>query len=504
MASRYLQLFPVPKGFPEILHDFSRELIKDQPEDILEYAALYFEALRDGKTFEFQSKFNVKTEGKQPNYYNPKPAQKGDAEAEDPTKKADNSKVINEESQENSNDKEAEAKKPAAQETQIPEEEELPDLNNPDVQKATSIMQKAYWGKKKTMASDDSKKSLVKSGDPTPRNKLIEYRTIPGSNKSMSALSFGNWFDPQDQEEIDSIKQLVQKAYELGVNYFDTFGSPDGKNLVLLTDALKELKVHRKDYIVSVKITLPNEVDSGVLEEILDQYLKNLNLANVDIVYILRGEEEIPIEATCAAMNSLISTDKVKEWGCCGWLPEKIEEAYAFCQENHLAPPKYAQAEFTMFSRDFDREIIPIAEKLGMAAIPYSDLQGDTREKLNSISELVEIAEGLGHTVEQLAFAWPLCQKVTSCVVIVRSIEEFEHLIGALELSRKLDPEIQETLADLLSRVESIEAQMQEQYEEQGEEYQGEEGEGYQGGEGGDEGYQGEGGEEEYQGENDG
>ena len=45
MASKYLQKFPVPEGFPEVLHDFAREILRDQPEDIISYASLYFECL---------------------------------------------------------------------------------------------------------------------------------------------------------------------------------------------------------------------------------------------------------------------------------------------------------------------------------------------------------------------------------------------------------------------------------------------------------------------------
>ena len=45
MASKYLQKYPVPDTFPEILHDFAREVLRDQPKDIYEYGALYFKAL---------------------------------------------------------------------------------------------------------------------------------------------------------------------------------------------------------------------------------------------------------------------------------------------------------------------------------------------------------------------------------------------------------------------------------------------------------------------------
>ena len=47
MASKYLQKFPVPQDFPEMLHDFAREVLRDQPADIYEYGALYFRAMHE-------------------------------------------------------------------------------------------------------------------------------------------------------------------------------------------------------------------------------------------------------------------------------------------------------------------------------------------------------------------------------------------------------------------------------------------------------------------------
>jgi hypothetical protein len=48
MASKYLQAYPVPTGFPAILHEFTREVLRDQPHDLLAYAATYFEAKLNG------------------------------------------------------------------------------------------------------------------------------------------------------------------------------------------------------------------------------------------------------------------------------------------------------------------------------------------------------------------------------------------------------------------------------------------------------------------------
>jgi len=86
MASKYSQKFPIPQGFSDILHDFTREILRDQPDDIIEYSTLYFEALRDNKPFHYESKYNVKPEKPQGSHYNPK--EKVEFDPQNPPKKA--------------------------------------------------------------------------------------------------------------------------------------------------------------------------------------------------------------------------------------------------------------------------------------------------------------------------------------------------------------------------------------------------------------------------------
>ena len=47
MASKYIQKYPVPQGFPDILHDFAREVLRDQPENIYEFGFMYFKAMEE-------------------------------------------------------------------------------------------------------------------------------------------------------------------------------------------------------------------------------------------------------------------------------------------------------------------------------------------------------------------------------------------------------------------------------------------------------------------------
>lgn len=56
MASKYIQKFPVPEGFPEILHDLAKEILRNQPADILEFSALYFKCLQDGTVLDYANR----------------------------------------------------------------------------------------------------------------------------------------------------------------------------------------------------------------------------------------------------------------------------------------------------------------------------------------------------------------------------------------------------------------------------------------------------------------
>jgi hypothetical protein len=51
MASKYLQKYPIPGDFPQLLHDFTKEVLRDQPDDIFEYGYQYFKALEEVRNF---------------------------------------------------------------------------------------------------------------------------------------------------------------------------------------------------------------------------------------------------------------------------------------------------------------------------------------------------------------------------------------------------------------------------------------------------------------------
>ena len=56
MASKYIQKFPTPEGFPEILSDLAKEVLRNQPEDILDFCALYFQCLQEGTVLDYANR----------------------------------------------------------------------------------------------------------------------------------------------------------------------------------------------------------------------------------------------------------------------------------------------------------------------------------------------------------------------------------------------------------------------------------------------------------------
>lgn len=56
MSSKYIQKFPIPEGFPEILSDLAKEVLRNQPGDILEFCALYFKCLQEGTVLDYPNR----------------------------------------------------------------------------------------------------------------------------------------------------------------------------------------------------------------------------------------------------------------------------------------------------------------------------------------------------------------------------------------------------------------------------------------------------------------
>lgn len=189
----------------------------------------------------------------------------------------------------------------------------------------------------------------------------MEYRQLGPTGIKVSVISFGNWVNSNTQEAKQLTIDCVKKAWDLGINFFDTaelygFGEAE----VQFGEALRLLNVPRHHLVVSTKIYwgtasgVPNTrgLSRKHVIEGAKNSLKRLGLDYVDIIFCHRPDYETPMEETCRAFDWLIRQGLTFYWGTSEWNAEDIAEAHMICDKYGLVKPVAEQPEYNLFIRD--------------------------------------------------------------------------------------------------------------------------------------------------------
>ncbi len=250
---------------------------------------------------------------------------------------------------------------------------------------------------------------------------------------------------PNDQESL----QVLARSIELGVNHWDTadlYGA--GENEKLLSTALKGTRdkvflATKFGNVYDRSITSHQDqvaknapwIVDGTPEYVhrcIDLSLQRLQVESVDLYYQHRVDPEVPIEETVGAMAELVKEGKVKNLGLSEASAETIKKAHA------VHPIAAVQSEFSLWTREYENDVIPLCAELGIAFVPYSPLgrgfltgsikkaedlpEDDWRrsnprfqgENLIQNLRIVEVAEKIaterGVSPGQVALAWVLMQ----------------------------------------------------------------------------------------------
>ncbi len=237
--------------------------------------------------------------------------------------------------------------------------------------------------------------------------------------------------------DADEAIATVHRAPELGIDLIDTsdaYGA-NGANEELVGRALKG---HRDKYVLATKfgnIRLPDgkpgaKGNPEYVVEACDKSLKRLGTDYIDLYFIHRVDETVPIEDTVGAMVRLKAQGKIRHLGISEAGPSTIRRAH---KVHALAA---LQTEYSLWSRDVEREILPLCNELGIGFMAYAPLgrgfltgvvphgdalpQNDRRRDMprfqgtnaqsnqKLVAMLKELAAQEGCTPAQLAIAWLL------------------------------------------------------------------------------------------------
>ncbi|REC50283.1 aldo/keto reductase [Chryseobacterium pennipullorum] len=274
----------------------------------------------------------------------------------------------------------------------------------------------------------------------------MKFKTLGKTGEKLSAIGLGCMgmsfaYGPADEQE--SIRTL-HKALDLGVNFWDTADMyANGENEKLIS---KVLVPNRDKIFIATKFGFrfkdgkashsgaPGTYFDGSPEWIrqaVDLSLQRLKIDTIDLYYAHRVDPNVPVEETVGAMAELVKAGKVKYIGLSEASAESIRKA------NEIHPISALQSEYSILTKDVEKEILPTIRELGISLVPYSPLarglfaniedaqnlgDDDFRKSLpryqkeylenntKLASEINEFAASKGVKGTQLALAWVLNQ----------------------------------------------------------------------------------------------
>ncbi len=319
----------------------------------------------------------------------------------------------------------------------------------------------------------------------------MQYRYLGKSGLQVSALSFGSWVTFSNQADEDLAFELMNTAYEAGVNFFDNAEVyANGEAEKLMGVVIKRAGWKRSDLVISTKIFWggkgPNErgLSRKHIIEGMDASLARLQLDYVDLVFAHRSDFHTPMEETVRAFNHLIDQGKAFYWGTSEWSAQEIMEAYAIARREHLIPPLMEQPQYHMFHRErFEVEYAPLYEEIGLGTTIWSPLASGlltgkynkgmpegtrgtlkgyeflqdrlagekAQENIKKVGQLMPIADELGCTMAQLALAWTLKNpNVSTTITGASKVEQVVDNMKAIDVVDKLTPEVMERIETIL------------------------------------------------------
>ena len=278
----------------------------------------------------------------------------------------------------------------------------------------------------------------------------MKYRQLGDNDLQISEISLGSWLTYSGGVEREAAEQCVRKAFEVGINFFDTaniYGK--GASELFLGEVLKN--VPRESYILATKLFFPmTETDSGLsrvqIHKQLNDSLQRLQTDYVDLYQCHRYDENTPLEETMIALTEVVQEGKARYIGFSEWNATQIKAAIDMTGIEKFVS---SQPQYSILWREPEAEVFPVCAENGIGQIVWSPLaQGvltgkykagqpipqDSRAAndlmnvfidrlltepiLNAVERLRPIAASENLSLAQFALAWVLRDKRVSSAII--------------------------------------------------------------------------------------
>lgn len=270
----------------------------------------------------------------------------------------------------------------------------------------------------------------------------MRYTFLGNSDLEVSVIGLGcSGMSMVNNPQSDSGSiATIQRALELGVNFFDTSDAyGNGHNERLLASAVRGYK---KTVVIGTKfgnMRGPQGQRLGIngkpdyVPIACEASLKRLRLETIDLYYLHRVDPEVPIEDTVGAMAKLVEQGKVRYIGLSEAKPDILRRAHA------VHPITALESEYSLWTREAEVELLPLCRELKITYVAYAPLgrgfltatiktpgnlaagdrrhqhprfwEENLRKNLSLLKPVEQIAKEKGCKPAQVALAWILSQK---------------------------------------------------------------------------------------------
>jgi L-glyceraldehyde 3-phosphate reductase len=299
----------------------------------------------------------------------------------------------------------------------------------------------------------------------------MTYRRCGQSGLLLPAVSLGLWQNFGDDRPFDTQREIVRRAFDLGITHFDlanNYGPPYGSAETNFARILHDdFRDHRDELVVSTKAgwdMWPGPYgDLGsrkYLVASLDQSLRRLGVDYVDIFYHHHYDATTPLEETLGALHTAVASGKALYVGISSYSDQRTAEAVTILRQ--LGTPLLIhQPSYSMFNRWIEDRLLDVLDTDGVGCIAFSVLaqglltdrylngipQGSraslggslspdmlNEDNLARIRALNDIALGRGQSLAQMAVAWALRDpRITSVLIGASSVAQLEQNVSTLD-----------------------------------------------------------------------
>jgi aryl-alcohol dehydrogenase-like predicted oxidoreductase len=219
----------------------------------------------------------------------------------------------------------------------------------------------------------------------------MQMRSLGNTGVRLSALGFGcmglvGWYGQRDDEEA---RATLLEAIDRGINHFDTAASYQGGDNERFVGAA--LKHKREQLFVATKYGITRNVEGGLvidnrpesLRSACESSLQRLGSEYIDLFYLHRIDRNVPIEESIGALADLVTAGKIRFLGLSECSVDTLRRACA------VHPIAAVQNEYSLWTRDPEKDVLPACRELGVSLVAYSPLgRGFLAGNFRELSEL--------------------------------------------------------------------------------------------------------------------